>query len=45
VTGRDWTRMGRRDFDTAAFPVQEALFALPDPQGTADLFETEEDDQ
>jgi hypothetical protein len=43
MTGRDWTHIGRREFDRAALPVQEALFALPDPLGTPDMFDSEED--
>ncbi len=38
-TGRDWTQMSAFDFDAAAKPVQEALFAAPDAAGTMDLFD------
>jgi hypothetical protein len=33
-----WTAMTPRMFDTAAKPVQEALFAEPDKFGTPDMF-------
>lgn len=41
-TGLDWTQMTMLEFDTAARPVQEALFAAPDACGTPDLFDSPE---
>lgn len=35
----DWTTMDRGAFDADAKPVQDSLFALPDPVGTADMFD------
>ena len=34
----DWLTMTPDVFDTAAKPVQGAMFAKPDPCGTPDLF-------
>lgn len=45
MSGRDWRRAARREFDSAARDVQEALFALPDPAGTPDMFDAEEEDR
>ena len=37
-TAPKWTAMSARQFDTAATDTPLALFALPDPCGTPDLF-------
>jgi hypothetical protein len=42
-TGRDWNQMTMADFDAAAKPVQEALFAAPDALGTMDLFDSQDE--
>lgn len=37
-TQRSWLDFQPADFDTDPEPVQGALFAAPDPLGTADMF-------
>jgi hypothetical protein len=43
VRGRDWRDMTPADFDTDAGTGQLALLPAPDPCGTGDLFDLEED--